>query len=129
MLNELSSLKNVSQKFEQVVQHPPILQGDSLPEYWCRVEKDGTHYLFLAQPFSKDLKYPVYSGQSLMKQSVFRELTLCINGKTIRQKFEFKPYQSLMLKITADGEMEFVDITFIPKDPIVRPRESQKMYF
>ena len=129
MLNELSSLRNVSQKFEQVVQHPPILQGDSLPEYWCRVEKDGTHYLFLAQPFSKDLKYPVYSGQSLMKQSVFRELMLYTNGKTIRQKFEFKPYQSLMLKITADGEMEVVDITFIPKDPIVRPRESQKMYF
>ena len=64
-----------------------------------------------------------------MKQSVFRELTLYTNGKTIRQKFEFKPYQSLMLKITADGEMEVVDITFIPKDPIVRPRESQKMYF
>ena len=129
MLNELAALRNVSQKFEQVVQHPPLIQGDSLPEYWCRVEKDGTHYLFLAQPFSKDLKYPVYSGQSLMKQSVFRELTLCINGKTIRQKFEFKPYQSLMLKITADGEMDFVDITFIPKDPIVRPREPQKMYF
>lgn len=129
MLEELSSLKNVSSQFKQVVQHPPLIQGDSLPEYWCRVEKDGTHYLFLAQPFSRDLKYPVYSGQSLMKQSVFRELTLYINGKTIRQKFEFKPYQSLMLKITADGEIEFVDITFIPKDPIVRPRESQKMYF
>ena len=129
ILEELSSLKNVSSQFEKVVQHPPLIQGDSLPEYWCRVENDGTHYLFLSQPLSKNLKYPVYSGQSFMKQSVFPELTLNANGKIIRQKFEFKPYQSLMLKISADGEMEFVDINFIPKHPIVRPREQQKMYF
>ncbi|MGB3074199.1 MAG: hypothetical protein WBB36_02700, partial [Chitinophagales bacterium] len=93
------------------------------------VTKDGTYYLFLAQPFAKDLKYPVYSGQSLMEHSDFRDLTLNINGKVIHQKFEFKPYQSLMLKITPNGKMEFVDITFVPKAPVVRPREEQKMYF
>ncbi|HUM46795.1 MAG TPA: glycosyl hydrolase [Chitinophagales bacterium] len=129
MLEELSSLKNVSPKFEQVVQHPPLIQGDSLPEYWCRVEQDGTYYLFLSQPLSKDLQYPVYSGQSLMKQSEFRDLELYVNGKTIRQKFEFKPYQSLMLKITPNGEIETIDITFIPKDPVVLPHEQQKTYF
>jgi hypothetical protein len=129
MLEELSSLSNVSDQFEKIVQHPPLIQGDSLPEYWCRVANDGTFYLFLAQPLSKDLKYPVYSGQSLMKQSVFRELTLNINGKVIRKKFEFKPYQSLMLKIAPNGKMDFVDISFIPKDPIVRPHEPQKTYF
>ncbi|MEO5673797.1 MAG: glycosyl hydrolase [Chitinophagales bacterium] len=133
MLQELSSLKNVSGKFENVVQHPPLIQGDSLTEYWCRVTEDGTYYLFLAQPISKDLKYPIYSGLSLMKQSEFRELTLNIptNGglKVIRKKFEFKPYQSLLLKITPDGKMESIDITFVPKDPVVRPREKQKMNF
>ena len=136
MLEELSSLNNVSDQFEKIVHHPPLIQGDSLPEYWCRIENDGTHYLFLAQPLSKDLQYPVYSGQSLMKQSIFRELTLNIparqsggNGKTIVQKFEFKPYQSLLLKITPNGKMEFADITFVPKDPIVRPHEQQKTYF
>lgn len=136
MLQELSSLSNVSEKFENVVQHPPLIQGDSLPEYWCRVTEDGKYYLFLAQPLSKDLKYPVYSGQSLMEHSGFRELTLNIparqpggNGRIIRQKFEFKPYQSLMLKITPDGKMESIDITFVPKDPVVRPHEKQKMHF
>ena len=129
MLNELASLQNVSEDFKQVIDHPPLIQGDSIPEYWCRVEEDGTHYLFMAQWPSKDLKYPVYSGQSYMEQSDFRELTLNINGKTIRQSFEFKPYQSLMLKIAANGEVEFIDITFIPQDPIIRPREKQKMYF
>jgi hypothetical protein len=90
MLQQLSSLNNVSEKFETVVQHPPLIKGDSIPEYWCRVEKDGTYYLFLAQPFSKDLKYPVYSGQSLMKQSVFRDLEISINGKIIRKKFRIQ---------------------------------------
>jgi hypothetical protein len=129
MLQELSSLNNVSEKFEKVVQHPPLIQGDSLPEYWCRVDADGSYYLFIAQPLSKDLKYPVYSGQSLMKQSVVRELTINLNGKAIRKKFKFKPYQSLMVKISPNGKMKFIDISFIPKDPIVRPHEPQKMYF
>lgn len=150
MLQELSLLKNVSNKFENVVQRPPLIQifssaspspsgegarradedkGDSIPEYWCRVTDDGTYYLFLSQPLSKDLKYPIYSGQSLMKQSTFRELTLNIRGKMIRKKFEFKPYQSLMLRITPKGKIEFIDITFIPKDPVVRTREKQKMNF
>lgn len=129
MLQELSSLKTVSQNFEKIVNHPPLIQGDSLPEYWCRVDNDGTYYLFLAQPLSKDLKYPVYSGQSLMKKPIYRELTININGKTFKKKFEFKPYQSLMLKISPDGMMKSVDIRFVPKDPVVRPHEPQKTYF
>jgi hypothetical protein len=87
------------------------------------------HYLFLAQPLAQDLEYPICSGQSIMKQSIFRELTLHVNGKTITQKFEFKPYQSLMLKISPDGNVEMIDIGFIPKDPIVRPKEQQRTYF
>lgn len=129
LLNELLSLKNVSDQFKRIINHPPLIQGDSLPDYWCRVEKNGTYYLFLAQPLSKNLTYPIYSGQSLMKQSEFRELTININGKSITKNFEFKPYQSLMLKITPDGEMDYMNITFIPKQPLVRAKEEQKTYF
>jgi len=129
LLAELTSLKNVSAQFQQVIHHAPLIEGDSLPDYWCRVEKDGTAYLFLAQALSKDLRYPVYSGQSLMKQSSFKDLTINFNGKKFKQKFEFKPYQSLMLKITPGGKLEFIDISFVPKDPVVRPKEEQKMYF
>jgi len=129
MLNELSGMKNVSNKFQQVINHPPLIQGDSIPDYWCRVGEDGTHYIFLAQRLSKDLKYPLYSGQSFMSQSEFKDLKININGHTITQKFEFKPYQSLMLKISGSGKLDFMDITFVPKDPIVRPKEEQKMYF
>ncbi|MEO5906580.1 MAG: glycosyl hydrolase, partial [Saprospiraceae bacterium] len=89
MVSELHRLKNVSANFNDVIHHLPLIQGDSIPEYWCRVDRDGTHYLFLAQMLSKDLQYPIYSGQSLMKKSYFKELTLNINGKIIKHKFEF----------------------------------------
>lgn len=129
LLKELNSLANVSDDFEKTVVKAPLIEGANLPEYWCKVEEDGTHYLFLAQSPAKDLKYPVYSGQSIMEQSEFKDLTLNVNGKTIQQNIEFKPYQSVMLKITPDGKLEFIDISFIPKTPEVRPREKQRMYF
>ncbi len=129
LLSELVSLLKVSDNFKEVIDHPPLIQGDSLPGYWCRVQEDGTHLLFLAQPLSTNLKYPIYSGQSLMKQSTCRKLTFTIDGKAITQNVEFKPYQSLILRITANGKVDRIDITFLPKEPILRPREPQKMYF
>lgn len=129
LLSQLSALDNVSDDFQQTVGHAPLVQGDSIPDYWCRVLPDGSLQLFLAQGPAKDLKYPVYSGQSIMKASEFKDLTLTANGKTIQQRFEFKPYQSLLLKISPAGEMEFVDINYVPKEPIVRPREKQRMNF
>lgn len=129
LLTELTSLKNVSQDLKDVVNHPPLIAGENIPEYWCRVEEDGTHYLFLAQLNSRDLKYPVYCGQSYMHESDFKELTLHVNGNTIKQNFEFKPYQSLMLKISPRGEIEFMDIEFVPKHPVIRARVKQKTYF
>jgi len=129
MVIELTGLKNVSENFNQVIDHPPFLRGENMPDYWCRVGEDRNYYVFLAQANSKDLQYPIYSGQSLMKDSDFRELTFKINGKLIKQKFEFKPYQSLLLKISPAGKLEQMDITFVPKDPVVRPKELQKMNF
>lgn len=129
MLEELSALENVSENLTEVVSHPPLVSGDSIPAYWCRVEEDGTHYLFLAQRMSKDLVYPVYSGQSKMDSSDFMSLDLHVNGKTISETFEFPPYQSLLLKILPDGTVEQMDIRFVPKVPVVRPREKQRMNF
>jgi hypothetical protein len=126
---KLSKLPNVKTQFQEMMDHPPLIVGDSIPDHWCRVERDGTHYIFLAQPLAEDLTYPIYSGQSLMKESMFRELTLHVNGKTITERFEFKPYQSLLLKISPKGAMEYMDIGFVPKEPTVRPREVQKSYF
>ncbi len=129
ILNQLLSLKNVSSDFQKLIKHQPLIQGDSLPAYWCRVDKVGNKYLFLAQWSSKDLKYPVHSGQSLMGKSKTCNFTINNLGKSQRISVEFKPYQSVMLKISPKGKIEYVDINFIPKDPIVLPREPQRMNF
>ncbi len=129
LLKKLESLPNVSDDFQKTINHEPLIQGDFIPQYWCKVEDDGTHYLFLAQTHSKDLKYPCYSGQSFMDKSEFRELTFHVNGKTITKNIEFKPYQSVMVKISPSDDFDLVDINFVPKDPIIRPREKQRMNF
>ncbi len=129
LLAELQALPNVSSDFQEIIHHPPLLRGDSLPDYWCRIEADGSHLIFLAQWPAKDLKYPVYSGQSFMDQSNFTDLTLFVNGHEIKERVEFKPYQSVMLRVSPEGEVEYMDISFVPKDPEVREREEQRMYF
>jgi hypothetical protein len=129
MLGQLLALSNVSENFTKLIDHPALIQGDSLPEYWCRTTNDGTKYLFLAQWASKNLQYPVYSGQSLVSESKTMEFGLYVNGKSQKIKVEFKPYQSVMLEIAPNGKINFMDISFLPKIPIVRPREVQKMYF
>ncbi|MEO6190053.1 MAG: hypothetical protein ABIO44_06490, partial [Saprospiraceae bacterium] len=91
--------------------------------------KNGTKYLFLAQWASKNLQYPIYSGQSLVSKSKTMEFTLNIVGKNQKIKVEFKPYQSVILEIAPNGKINFVDISFLPKTPIVRPKEVQRTYF
>ncbi|MBO6516580.1 MAG: hypothetical protein JJ975_08515 [Bacteroidia bacterium] len=129
ILKKLHALENVSSDFGKIVKHEALISGDSIPAYWCRTDNQGNHYVFLAQWPAKDLLYPVYSGQSIMKSSTFTPLQFSINGKRTETTIEFKPYQSVMLKFDAQGNMELLDIEFIPKDPIVRPREKQRMYF
>lgn len=129
MLKQLYALENVFSNFEQNYNKLPLIRGDSLPDYWCRTTNDGTKYLFLAQWPSKNLQYPVYSGQSISTESKTMDFQISANGKTQKIKIEFKPYQSVMLEISPDGIIKFADISFTPKTPIVRPREIQKSYF
>lgn len=129
MLSELYALDHVSEDFNQLIDHPPLIKADSLPEYWCRETKEGTKYLFLAQWPAKNLQYPVYSGQSIATESKYLDVELFSNGRKQNLKLEFKPYQSIIIKINRDGSLEIPDISFYPATPLVRPREAQKMYF
>jgi hypothetical protein len=129
MLKELINLPNVSGKLQEVVSHKPLIEGQNLPEYWCRVTKTGTAYIFLAQPLAKDLVYPIYSGQSFMKETVKSNITVNYINHELELDLEFNPYESKILKISANGEVEEMNITFEPKSPIVRPKEKQRMNF
>lgn len=128
MIAELHKFPNVSNDFQKTISHPPLIVGDSLPEYWARVDENGNHYIFLAQWNAKDLKYPVYSGQSYSDSSSFHTFKLHVNGSQFEQTLEFKPYQSIVLKVSSKN-VEELDIEFTPKDPLRKPKEKQKMYF
>lgn len=134
MYSELMALPNVANDFWSVISRPPLISSpissaDSLPAYWSRVDQKGNQYIFLAQWSAKRLMYPIYSGQSISKESTFTTLEIYANGKKNRLDLEFKPYQSIMLKISPRGKVEQMDIEFVPKEPIVRPREKQRMHF
>jgi hypothetical protein len=64
-----------------------------------------------------------------MTKEISLPLTINFNGNKSEIKVLFKPYQSVMIKISPSGKMELIDISFAPKDPIVRPREKQRTYF
>ena len=128
-LKSLNALPNVSAGFNDIVKHPPLIQGETIPDYWCRVDKDGNYYIFMAQLKSQDLKYPIYSGQSFMEKSDRFGLNFNIDNNSFMQHIELKPYQSMVLKVSSDRIVERLDISFVPKDPIIRPKEKQKMNF
>lgn len=126
---ELLALANVSSDFKTIVEHKPLLEGKQLPSYWARVLENGSLLLFLAQLSAKEVVYPVYSGDSFMDSSDTLELNINYRNHSIEKRIIFKPYQSVMLNISATGEVEYIDIDFVPKDPIIRAKEEQRMYF
>ncbi len=129
MLDSLIVLPNVKQEFDQEFLGNPLLAGNDLPPYWCRKLDDGSLYLFLAQPNAKQLTYPIYSGQSYMNQAVERKLSINYNGNKLDTTLIFEPYQSKLLRLSPKGKVEEIDISFFPKDPVIRPKEKQRMYF
>ncbi|MDG2455555.1 MAG: glycosyl hydrolase [Bacteroidia bacterium] len=129
LLSRLMLLPSVSQTFEKTTKTLPLLQADSLPQYWCKVDNAGNAYVFLAQWKAKNLVYPVYAGQSYMKSNNHLQLTINYNGKQSEVDVLFRPYQSVLLKISPDGKTTFLDIEYTPKNPEVKPREKQRTYF
>ncbi len=129
LLDGLKALPNVSNELGSLVDRSPLIQSDSLPAYWARKTKDGSLYIFLAQWGAKDLKYPIYSGQSYSDKASSQKFTFNYNGRIIEKEVLFQPYQSPIIKMGPKGEVEQINLEFVPKDPVVRPKEKQKMYF
>ncbi|TSA29277.1 MAG: hypothetical protein D4R67_02230 [Bacteroidetes bacterium] len=117
VLSSLKSLPNVSADLHLVVTTPPLVAGANLPDFWSRETADGL-YIFFANPKTRGLKYPLRYGQSLSEETVEREVTISYQGFTIHTTLSFKPYQSLLIKVTRFGEIEPVNITFTPSPPV-----------
>ncbi len=104
--------------FDFIPQRDPLIQGNNLPQYWARVE-DKTLYIFFANPKSKRLTFPVGYGHSFSDETKTVDVVVNYDGEKYEMNLRFEPYQSLLYKVEK-GKVEKIDITFIPKIPLVR---------
>jgi len=118
-LEELARLPNVSADLKALAIPKPLVEGDGLPDFWCRVE-NGEYFIFFSQPLAQNLKLPLKYGQSLMDKEMTRRVTINANGKSTALDLVFKPYQSVLVKVDNKGKPSFVDITYVPKTPVVK---------
>ncbi len=121
LVDQLISLPNVDEYSGRLITHRPLLEGENLPEFWCRTDEDEA-VIFFANPLSGNLKYPLAYGQSYQDSAIMQQVTINFNGKSSQVELRFEPYQSLLLKVNKSGETEFVDITFVPKTPTQKTR-------
>lgn len=116
LIGELTGLKNVSTEFTKIYGHPPLLEGEYIPAYWCRMEKDR-FILFFANPSSKKLKFPVAYGESFEEEDFSCTLAVNTGRRTDSLHLKFEPYQSVLLEIPKKGKIIEHNIHFIPKTP------------
>ena len=121
LVAKLKELDNVKTSWEVMKVIPPIITGTEKIDYWCRETADGL-YVFLANPRSKNLKFPLEYGQSLNKEKKALDIAINWRGNTIPVALEFDPYQSLLLKVDDGNKATLIDINFTPKTPVYKAR-------
>jgi hypothetical protein len=123
LLEKLGKLSNVKSSWAEMENITPFITGTEKFDYWCR-EADEGFYIFMANPKSKNLTFPLEYGQSLNYNTETCDLEIHYAGGKIPVKLDFNPFQSLLLFMTRDGKITNVDIQFTPKTPVYKPREK-----
>jgi len=128
MLKELLNFPNVKTDLNELHAKSFEFKGDFVPDYWCRHE-EGEYYVFIANPKSKEIKFPMDLGQSFNQKSNY--LSFCLNfgnKEFVFDSLEFKPYQSVLIHITKELKTMFIDIEYIPESPqvIIRNKNESK---
>ena len=123
IVQQLQKLPNVSHDFHSFSIPPPLVENDSILSFRCRT--DGHNALiFFPNPRVEKIKYPISYGESFQESVIERKIVVHFNGKSHEMNLQFKPYQSLLLKIDENGNVNFEDIQFEPKIPVIE-RETE----
>lgn len=112
-LDSFLSLSNVVSDFDEIVVHPPVVEGEGLPDFRCRIDGDEYH-IFFANPDAKDLHYPLPYEPTSVHTSF--EIPIRINalGRQLKITLAFELYESILLTLNAGGEIKFTDLNFAP---------------
>jgi hypothetical protein len=121
LVEKLRKCKNVKPSWKEMESTTPFITGTDKFDYWCRKTNEGL-YIFFANPRSQHLVFPLEYGQSLNYQTEIFNIVINYQGKAIPVTLEFSPYQSLLLHIDGSNNVNFVNIQFIPKTPVYKPR-------
>jgi hypothetical protein len=95
----------------------PLVSGDDLPPFWARRTNEGLH-LFFAHPNAREVRYPMRYGQSVCRRSIRRRVAVDFDGGLVRVDLVFKPYQSLLVRLTRAQGVQLVDIGYRPPEPV-----------
>jgi len=124
LLEKLGKLSNVKSSWPEMENITPFITGTEKFDYWCREADEGL-YVFMANPKSQHLTFPLEYGQSLNYNTETFNIEINYNGSKIPLKIDFNPYQSLLIFMSRDGKVSNVDIQFTPKTPVYKPRIRQ----
>ena len=121
LLSQLSNLLSPTSNFlpptsnflPQTSDLKPLIEGENLPDFWIREDND-TYYIFVANPMTQTIEYPLDYCYAFTDQGATRQITVNHHGKTEAYTLNFKPMESIMLKVDANG-IEQIDLGFEPK--------------
>jgi hypothetical protein len=116
MLESLAALPNVVGQLDDAGLSP-LVTGDDIPPFWVRRTVESL-YLFFAHPKARELSYPVRYGQSLCRETVIRRIIIDFEGTSSSIDLVFQPYQSLLVRVTRAGGVQFLDIGYQPPEPV-----------
>jgi hypothetical protein len=115
-LAELARLPNVRGSLSELALRP-LVEGVHPPMYWAR-EGDGELLIFFAHPLARAVRYPMTYGQSYCDGPIDRRVVIHFGGSSREVTLRFEPYQSIMLRMTRDGEIGVLDLGFVPSPPM-----------
>jgi hypothetical protein len=122
-LAELARLPNVRGALADLDLRP-LIEAPDLPPFWVR-EGDRELLIFFAHPLARDVHYPMAYGQSYCEGPIDRPVTIHFGEISREVTLRFEPYQSIMLRMSRDGELGVLDLGFAP-DPPVRERDLEQ---
>lgn len=115
-IDELLAQASVSKVFAPNL--APLLSGNQIPPFRARETEDGL-ILFVAQPESERLLFPIAYGQSLDSTLQTIDLLLTYEEQEYSLPLRFEPYQSLAIRLGNSG-LEQIDVQYVPSTPTLR---------
>ena len=106
-LSELQAVAEASEKPNTVA---PLIEGDNLPDFWIRQDKDD-YYVFVANPMTQTIRYPLAYEYAFTDGGSERQISVNHHGRRDSLTLRFRPNESLMLHIHRNG-VEYIDLRY-----------------